>query len=133
MKQAELRIHDRWSDDPRLLMPFNMFLKVLTHVAPNGLCGEWRIFRGAEGYGEIICSMETSLRTQESIVTDSTELLSVLLSGEEYFDNARIQEVSSGVEFGIVDSTFHFVRGSREVLDKIAAYFTSIQIIEKKD
>jgi hypothetical protein len=79
MNQTELQIFDQWTNDPRLLIPFQYFLEVLRSIMPQGFGGEWCIFRGAEGYGEKVCSIEEALRGRDFLTTDSQTLLPVLL------------------------------------------------------
>jgi hypothetical protein len=123
----ELRIFDL-RHDFEALVPFSVFIKVLLQVFGQDLCGEWSIFRGADGYGETVCGIADSLDARDHVVVNPAELLPVLLLGVEYFDNVRIQPVGTKVEFGVHDSAFYYVRGDRDVLEKVAGYFTKVQI-----
>ena len=127
----ELHIFDMQSGR-RTLIPFSVFLESLLEEFGQHLRGEWRIFHGADGYGELVIAIADSLKETTSVVVNSAELLPVLLSGEEYFEDARIEAIGTNVEFGISDSSFLFVRGNRDNLEKIAKRFDKVEVIEIK-
>ena len=130
MKRYELRIHDEREGVPGVLVEFSALLNGLSKSIGEILNKNWEIFRGTYGYGEKVCSIEDCLDHQESIVISGTELLSLLLSNTEYFDNARIRLQEGWIEFGVFDNTFHYVRGERHLLEDIAAQFHTTEIVE---
>jgi hypothetical protein len=126
----ELRIFDRWSKDDRLLTPLSVLLRVLLGICPEKLRGEWKLLKGAYGYGEKVCEIEDSLAGAEFVKVDGQNLRHLLAENEQYFDNARITVPSSGLEFGIHDSTFLYVKGDRTLLDEVAAEFRDTDSVE---
>ena len=128
--KAELRIFDHWAENPKLLAPLSTLLRVLQALHVPGLTGRWEIFRGASGYGEMVCRLESLLEGQASLVIDASEVLQVLLNGNEYFDHAQIRLLDGDVEFGIHDSTFLFVRGQSNLLNQVKPMFKDVEIVD---
>lgn len=126
----ELRIFDRWSKNDRLLTPLSVLLGLLLEICPEKLRGEWRILKGAHGYGERVCEIEDSLANIAFVTVDGESLLHLLAEEEQFFDNARITVLSSGLEFGIHDSTFLYVKGDSTLLDEVAARFRDTDAVE---
>ena len=125
MTMFELHIFDMQSGR-RTLIPFSVFLESILEELGQHLRGEWRISHGADGYGELVIAIADSLMETTSVVVNSAELLPALLSGEEYFEDARIEAIGTNYEFGISDSSFLFVRGNQDDLERIAKHFNRI-------
>lgn len=130
MSHLELRIHDERKDVKGFLIPFGIFINMLIKVIGQPIYGNWKVYRGAEGYGKGICSIEDTLNARESTIVDGSKLMPLLLSKKEYFNNARIRLCQENIEFGIHDNTFFYVKGERKKLVEIAALFKSVELIE---
>jgi hypothetical protein len=76
-----------------------------------------------------VCKIEDALTATDFVTVDASDLFHLLLTEEEEcFHNVRIQVPSSGLEFGVHDSTFLFLEADQIVLERIAEHFHSGEV-----
>lgn len=129
----ELRIHDEKDNDSNILIPFNNFIGCLQIIFPDILSGKWKIFKNAYGYGKIVCEIDEFVWNKGSLTIKGEDLFPVLLTGDEYFNNVRMKKVDEDIEIGIFDSTFIYMRGDWERLEKVRPFFKKTDINEVDD
>lgn len=102
-----LRILDR-DPETQLLISLGQVIELLEKAIPNFYDGDWELCQGAyAGYGEYVCSLEDHSKLSGVRISNTKELFSKLVSGEEYFYHVRFKK--GGLEFGLVDSTFLYI------------------------
>ena len=95
---------------------------------PDCLRGDWEILHADYGHGHFVCSVEEQLDSAPSVTIPYGQLLAALLPRDEYFENVRMRRTDGFLELGRHDSTFVFVRGSRETLEAIGSGFEETEI-----
>lgn len=125
----ELRIFDTVPETGNLV-PIERLIAPLRTVVPGIVDADWLLARAVAGWGETVCQIEDDVAEHGRVRVAGPSLLPVLELGEEYFDTIDIEVCSCDVRFGVVDSTYLFVRGSNELIDALASLYDNVQVAE---
>ena len=124
----ELRIHDSRPDDPRVLCPFALLVDALERTVPGVKDFSWVVLPGAYGYGEHVCHLEDELSHGQPVKVNLGECVAWELKSNETFYNAHFVCPERGIECGVFDSTYHFIRsGDAGLLLKVESCFTTVE------
>ena len=127
----ELQIREASRANAGLLLPLSEFLSRIEQHRPQLLQERLTLRSGAEAAGGPVTYAAERAASANDIEV-SAELLAALRAGAETFMDATLVS-DDGTEFGVFDSTFLFVRGSRELLDALLPAFAEARIESVRD
>jgi|GEM_PF-2469728 len=113
----------------RLLVSLTALIRRLDLLYPGFTAVTWRVFRGAEGYGEYVCSLEDQLERREFVDVPATDAITALSEERQYFDHVHVRVAALGIEFGVHDNTFLYFRGPDDVTRQVAAGFEHTEMV----
>jgi hypothetical protein len=125
---AELRIYDSMTSDQEMLVPLHVLIDALEQVAPDASRGSWRIHRGAWGSGPWVSEVEDRLERQEELVFDHDRVFGWLKKEGEIFYDVVLSHVGSGLEIGVFDSTYLFIKAPTDLLQALRRRFRTVEL-----
>jgi len=126
----EIQVFDKFEGE-NFLINLGELIKRLEQIDTSLTDGEWQIANGAYGYGELICSIEDTVKNGSKYLVKGKRIFPVLKSGKEYFYHVCMKKVGSDFEIGLFDSTYIFVRSNDdELVKRIGNLFNEVKIID---
>lgn len=125
--RMELRIFEGLlKGDVRVVAGLDALVPALLAVYPTLMAYRWEVLPGAWGYGDWVCALEDRLPTTGTTFVNSSEVIGALEAGESFY-NVRLRITELGLEFGLIDSAFLYVRAEKHLLESVAGHFQSIE------